>query len=948
MRPEGCSPNCLSYVAALKACSCLASREEAREAHGPSGKVLVRFASLEKAREIHREVDSFGGCQDLDIKLPNTLISVYAKCGSLVDAFQVFQRMPSHSLVSWTVLILGYAENGQGEVALSLFATMKSKGCDPDCRTFVAAIRACTSLAAKEEFKLLSQEKLVKVAALEKGREVYVQAVESGSSDKDIFVANAALDMFLKCGSLEDARQVFERIQRPDVVSWTTLIAGYSENREPELALELFQRMQLQRCSPNGQALVAVVKACIALAAMETGQKIDGKVVKTQSLEKGMAIHAMAVSQFYYDADVFLASSLVEMYARCGSLLDARKVFDRIVSHDSVLWTALVLGYADNGEEEIALELFRCMNSRRCTPDCRTYVAALKACAGKAAREEGTEIYGKLVKRKSLEVAAVLHAEVAERGLETDVFVASSLVDLYAKCWSMVEARRVFDRIPRHRRDVVLWTALTLGHAENGEEGVALDLVGEMQSQGSVPNWLTFVAALKACTGLAGKERELGNHGKKKFAALERGRDVHSQAVKCCCDSNVFVASSLIDMYAHCGSMEEARRVFLGGAAPQHLVSWTSLVLGYARNGEEALALEAFTGLRPQGCVPDTRAIVAALKACIGLAEKEDGIQVDRNFVKLAALEKGMAVHSEAAAKCPGDLKNTFVASSLIDFYVKCGSMGDARRVFDTMPDLGLVLWSTLMLGYADDGEGDIALELYKLVDKNYTPDAQTLAAALTACARVVSLQAGKEIHSEIYRRGLEGDGVLATCLVDFYGKCGRTEEAQLVFDSRQGSWDVVTWTSLIAGYSRVGDTKVVFERFGAMVDEGLGPNHVTFVSVLTVCSRAGLVEKGRSVFAAMESRYGVKPSEEHYVCMVDLLGRARMLEEALEVVESRPRSGMAWMVLLGACHKWRDVKHGRIAFEALVVLDPENSAAYDLMSNIYMSFGKNFKFRKN
>ncbi|XP_024537299.1 pentatricopeptide repeat-containing protein At2g13600-like [Selaginella moellendorffii] len=386
--------------------------------------------------------------------------------------------------------------------------------------------------------------------------------------------------MFLKCGSLEDACQVFERIQRPDVVSWTTLIVGYSENREPEVVLELFQRMQLQ--------LVAVVKACMALGAI--GQKIDGKVVKAQSLEKGMAIHAMAVSQFYYDSDVFLASSLVEMYARCGSLLDACKVFDRIVSHDSVLWTALVLGYADNGEEEIALELFRCMSSRGCTPDCRTYVA------------------------------------------------------------------------------------------------------------------------------------------------------------------------------------EEARRVFLGGAASQNLVSWTSLVLGYARNGKEDLALEAFTGLRPQGCVPKTRPIVAALKACIDLAEKEDGTQVEGNFVKLAALEKGMAVHSEAAAKCPGDLENTFVASSLIDFYVKCGSMGDARRVFDTMPDPGLVLWSTLMLGYADDGEGDIALELYKLVNKSYTPDTQTLAAALTAFARVVSLQAGKEIHSEIYRCGLEGD---ATCMVDFYGWLG-------------------------------------------------------------------------------------------------------------------------------------------------------------------------------
>ncbi|XP_024534904.1 pentatricopeptide repeat-containing protein At2g13600-like [Selaginella moellendorffii] len=564
-------------------------------------------------------------------------------------------------------------------------------------------------------------------------------------------------------------------------------------------------------------------------------------------------------------------------------------------------------------------------------------VAALKSCTGARDLERGRRI----------------HADAIHTGYDSNPRVASSLINMYGKCGSAMEARRVFDRIQDRDRDVVVWTAMILCYAENGEGFLALDLFSKMIRDGFSPNSWTLVALLKACSSLAAKERGV-QVGEKfvKADSLEKGMAIHSRVLG---DelSNTFVANSLVNFYAKCGSMVDAARVF-DSMKERDVVSWNSLVLGHVENGELEQALEAITRWIEDGQGFGSfnhLSFVAVCKACIGLAEREDGpLQDNGKLVKVKALEKGMAFHSQACLS--GCSSEALLAGTMVDMYAKCGSMEDSRRVFNEIVcgrgggrnsaiDL-VVPWTSLEMGLVENGEAGVALELfYQMVDHGLTPNCRTYVAALKAgCG---CLEAVKRLHAGILRSGmLERDLLLGNCLVDVYGKCGSTVDAQLVFDAVP-TRDSVTWTSLLAGYSLHGDARLVFEFLQAMQDDSCRPNAVALLCVLAACSRSGLVDEGKQCLEAAVARGGIEPGIQHYSCMADLLGRAGGVEA---MVEAMPRSwegnSVAWTMLLDACRKWGNVAVGKVAFEKLTRLERTSSgaptAAYDLMASLFVA----------
>ncbi|XP_024542640.1 pentatricopeptide repeat-containing protein At1g03540-like [Selaginella moellendorffii] len=193
---------------------------------------------------------------------------------------------------------------------------------------------------------------------------------------------------------MADARAIFDRLPRYDAVCWTALILRYAESDETELALELFWCMQREvGCLPSSRTIVTALVACTGLAAKEQGQQIDGKLVKVSCLDKGMAIHCEA-AKFGWDCDVFVASSLVDFYGKCGSVLNARLTFDRMPRHDRVVWTAMIQACGENGEDEAAVELFHCMETRGLLPNAWTSVAALSSIATVAAAMEEEDCVG--------------------------------------------------------------------------------------------------------------------------------------------------------------------------------------------------------------------------------------------------------------------------------------------------------------------------------------------------------------------------------------------------------------------------------------------------------------------------------------------------------------------------------------------------------------------------
>ncbi|XP_024541847.1 pentatricopeptide repeat-containing protein At4g39530-like [Selaginella moellendorffii] len=294
-----------------------------------------------------------------------------------------------------------------------------------------------------------------------------------------------------------------------------------------------------------------------------------------------------------------------------------------------------------------------------------------------------------------------------------------------------------------------------------------------------------------------------------------------------------------------------------------------------------------------------------------------------------------MSLH--ALARRSGWETDAFVESSLVNLYARCGSMVDARKVFDSMAACNPVLWTTLIVGYAESDEGQVALDLFAAVYVRTKPDAHTLAAALKSCSSLVAVEVGKAIHAEVCRSGLENDAVLVNCLVDFYGKCGKLVDASCQFDSAS-TVDMLVWTALIAGYCRQGDTTRAFELFNGMQDQGSRPNAATFLCLLTLCSHVGLIEEGKRLFHLMQtSRYEVQAEMEHYHCLVDILGRAGEIDKAVAVLEAMPfkASALSWSIVLGACRKWNNTTVGKLAFEWCLKLEGSNAAAYSLMANI-------------
>ncbi|XP_024537528.1 putative pentatricopeptide repeat-containing protein At3g01580 [Selaginella moellendorffii] len=672
---------------------------------------------------------------------------------------------------------------------------------------------------------------------------------------------------------------------------------------------------QQSRIRSNAAALLTRIRAC-------------------RNLERARKVHAEAVETGDH-LEAFVANSLVRMFAKCGSMADARHVFDKLPLPDVASQNALIQGYAENGQGEVALELFESLRQRSYRPSSRSFVAVLKACIDLAAKEEAKLVDGRPVKSDSLGKGVEIHVLAGKLGCLGSIFVLNSLISFYAKCGSMVDARRVFDGMKQ--RDIVSWTSLMLGYVESGEPEMGLDLFAALLAQRDCdPDATTFVAALNACTALAAKEDGRLVDGRVlRLKSLEQGMAIHCEARKLGYDlHSVFVANSLINMYAKCGGSLDARKVF-DSMTHHDVVSWNSLILGLVENSQGGLALDLFPC---SSCPAQTLSFVIALKACSCVAASEDGELVDDKMVKVEALAKGMEIHSRARKL--GHESEILVANALVDMYAKCGSLEDARGIFNRMPLHSLVSWTSLMLGYAENGDADQALELFALVRARGC-DVRAYLAALKACGTVVSLDLARAIHEDITRAGLENSLALDTGLVDVYAKCGSLDSARRVFDA-VASKDSVTWTALVAGYGRQGDTSRVFEFFHRMQDEGLRPNAVTFLCLLTACSHGGLVETGKSYFQAMEPRYGLVPGIEHYHCMLDMLGRANELESAVEMARRMPfkPNPVTWITILGACHKWKNVAVGRIAFDALVELEVGEGAVYTLMSSIYGARG--------
>lgn len=430
----------------------------------------------------------------------------------------------------------------------------------------------------------------------------------------------------------------------------------------------------------------------------------------------------------------------------------------------------------------------------------------------------------------------------------------------------------------------------------------AMRVMDAMERHGVRADSVTYSELIKCCVARGG---------------VEQGKLVRKHVFSNGHRPTMFLVNILINMYVKFDLLDEAWKLF-DQMPERNVVSWTTMISAYCNAMLHERALGILVLMLREGIRPNMFTYSSVLRACAGLWNL---IQLHCSLIK-AGLES-----------------DVFVRSALIDSYSKIGELQNALGVFNEMATGDLVVWNSIIGGFAQNSNGDEALNLFKSMKRAGFPSHQaTLTSVLRACTGLSLLELGRQVHVHVLK--FDRDLILNNALLDMYCKCGSVADAKTVF-SRMLEKDVISWSTMIAGLAQNGFSQEALRLFESMKLSGTKPNYITIVGVLFACSHAGLVENGWYYFRSMKQLFGIDPGREHYGCIIDLLGRAGKLDEAVRLIhgmESEP-DAITWRTLLGACRVHRHVDLAMYAAKRVLELDPQDSGTYILLSNIYAKF---------
>lgn len=408
-------------------------------------KVCGDVGEIRRGKEIHGQliVNGFS----LDLFAMTGVVNMYAKCGQIEEAYKMFDRMPERDLVSWNTIVAGFAQNGFAELALDLVTRMHEEGRRGDFITIVSILPAVAN-----------------VGSLRIGKAVHGYAMRAGF-DSIVNVSTALVDMYAKCGRVETARLVFDGMKSRNVVSWNSMIAAYVEGGNPEEAMRIFQKMLDQGVEPTNVTIMEALHACADLG----------------DLKRGIFVHKL-LDQLKLGTDVSMTNSLISMYSKCKKVDIAADIFSKLQGKTLVSWNAMILGYAQNGRVNEALNYFCKMRSKNIKPDSFTMVSVIPA----------------LAELSVIRHAKWIHALVIRNCFEKNVFVMTALIDMYAKCGAVGTARALFDMM--NERHVTTWNVMIDGYGTHGLGKAAVELFNKMLEGPTKPNDITFLCAISACS----------------------------------------------------------------------------------------------------------------------------------------------------------------------------------------------------------------------------------------------------------------------------------------------------------------------------------------------------------------------------------------------------------------------------------------------------------------
>jgi len=574
-------------------------------------------------------------------------------------------------------------------------------------------------------------------------------------------------------------------------------------------------------------------------------------------------------------------TAMLTVYAQNGQITNARKLFDEMPERTTTTYNAMISGYIRNGcNVTKAYELFTSFNERNAV----SYAAMIMG----------------LVKARKFDLAEKLYREAPCEF--RDPVCSNALINGYLKIGEMNEALRVFENVGESKRDVVSWSAVVGGLCRDGRVDYARMLFDRMPER-NVVSWSAMIDGymekgfFENGFGLFLEMRREGVvevnsttmtimiKGCGNCGGVKEGMQIHGLVSRLGFEFGSVLSNSIITMYSLFGYTDMAKKVFCA-MGNKDLVSWNSLISGYIYNSEVDAAYEVFKRMP------------------------------EKDLISWTAMIRGFA---------------------------KDGRIGKAMELFDMLTEKDDFVWTVLISGFVSNEEYEEALCWYVRMNREgCKPNPLTISSVLSASASLVALNEGLQIHSHVLKMNMEYDLSIQNSLISFYAKCGNVTDAYKIFVDVVEP-NVVSYNSIINGFAQNGFAEKALNVYKTMQSEGLEPNHVTLLAVLSACTHAGLIEEGRNLFDTMKSHYRIVPDADHYACMVDLLGRAGLLDEANDLIRSmtvKPHSGV-WGALLAASSAHLRPDLAKLAAQHIMELEPANATPYVVLSNMYSASGQ-------
>ncbi|XP_022877945.1 pentatricopeptide repeat-containing protein At4g04370 [Olea europaea var. sylvestris] len=582
------------------------------------------------------------------------------------------------------------AQGFHREVVLNFISVLKPPTIPPDAFTYPPLLKACTSLNL---FSL--------------GLSLHQQTIVNGLSE-DPYISSSLINFHAKFMNTRYAQKVFDMMPYRNIVPWTAIIGCYSRGGIMKNAFFMYNSMQNEGIQPSSITILTLLSGVSDNAHMDI---LHCCIVKTG-----------------FQCDIILMNCMLSVYAKCGRVGDARKLFESLNDKDIVSWNSLINAYSAVGNVSEVFNLLYRMKDENLVPDQQTFGSLISAVA-----REG-----------SVEVGRIVHGQIVTSGFQLDKHVETSLMVMYSRCGKMNDSLQVFNKAGD--KDAVSWTAMISGLVQNNYADKALAVFRRMMVSHVIPSTATMTCVLAACGQLG---------------SIRLGTSVHCYMLRQRMAADIPTYNSLVSMYGKCGHLKQSYYVF-SMMNDRDVVTWNAIVSGYAQNGNLNKALYLFNEMRTAHHSPDSITIISLLQGC----------------ASIGAFQQGIWIHNFVVRNCVGPC--IMIDTALVDMYAKCGDLSTARKCFDRMPHHDMASWSTIIAAYGSHGKGEMALEMFaEFLQNGHAPNDVMFLSVLYSCSHNGLVGHGMSIFESMKNEyKIEPKLEHCACIVDLLCRAGKVEDA--------------------------------------------------------------------------------------------------------------------------------------------------------------------------